>query len=69
MRASTMEFRQRAIDCLRLANEATDAYVKVALTDLAAELRHKAESFDRRDRQSQERHQAGRRPLAKIAKY
>jgi hypothetical protein len=64
MRASTMEFRQRAIDCLRLANEATDTYVKVALTDLAAELRQKAAASDRCDR-----HQAGRRPLAKIAKY
>jgi len=65
MRASTMEFRQRAIDCLRLANEATDAYVKVALTDLAVELRQKAEAFDRCDRQSKERLQAVRLPLPK----
>jgi hypothetical protein len=46
---------ERAIDCLQLANEATDAYVRVELTDLAAELRQKAETFVRRGRQSQER--------------
>jgi hypothetical protein len=48
MKAATMEFRQRAIDCLRLANEATDAYVRVALTDLATELRRRAEGCDRK---------------------
>jgi hypothetical protein len=50
MRASAMEFRQRAIDCLRLAKEATDVYAKAALTELATEFRQKAEAIDRRDR-------------------
>ena len=67
MKATTMEFRQRAIDCLRLAEEATDAYAKVALTDLATEFRQRAEASERRDRRSQERHRAVRRPLANFS--
>jgi hypothetical protein len=41
---TSREYRQRAADCLQLANEASDVYVKVALTELAAEFRQMAES-------------------------
>jgi hypothetical protein len=40
------EYRQRAADCLQLANEASDAYVKVALTELASEFRGMADTAE-----------------------
>jgi hypothetical protein len=40
------EYRQRAATCLRLANESRDAYVKVALTELAIELSSMADSVE-----------------------
>ena len=36
------EYRQRAADCFRLANEASDVYVEAALTELAIEFRKMA---------------------------
>ncbi len=42
------EYRQRAIACLRLASEASEAYVKVALTELAIEFSSQADSVLRR---------------------
>jgi hypothetical protein len=47
------EYRQRAAVCLRLAHESPDAYVKIALTELAAELSSMADTA--------ESHQADRR--------
>ena len=38
------EYRQRAVACLRLANESREAYVKVALTELASKFRSLANS-------------------------
>ena len=40
------EYRQRAVACLRLANESKEAYVKVALTELASEFRSLADSIE-----------------------
>jgi hypothetical protein len=40
------EYRQRAAACLRLANESGDAYVRVALTELAGEFSSMAESVE-----------------------
>jgi hypothetical protein len=39
-------YRQQAAECLRFANEASDAYVKVALTELSIELLRKAEAVE-----------------------
>ena len=40
------EYRHRAISCLRLASEAREPYVKVALTELAIELSSLANSVE-----------------------
>jgi hypothetical protein len=41
-------YRQQAADCLQFANQASDAYVKAALTELAIEFRRKAEAIEQR---------------------
>jgi hypothetical protein len=50
MAAMTMktpkEYRLRAKECLRLANEATEFYVKVALAELATEFRKMADGME-----------------------
>ena len=40
------EYRERAVACLRLANESRDAYVKVALTELASEFSDMADTVE-----------------------
>jgi hypothetical protein len=40
------EYRQRAVACLRLAKESREAYVKVALTELASEFSSLADSVE-----------------------
>jgi hypothetical protein len=40
------EYRQRAAACLRLASESSDAYVKVALTELATEFSGMADTVE-----------------------
>jgi predicted AAA+ superfamily ATPase len=40
------EYRQRAATCLRLANESRDAYVRVALTELAIEFSSMADAVE-----------------------
>lgn len=40
------EYRQRAEDCLRLANEAGDAFVKAALAELASEFHSMADTAE-----------------------
>ena len=42
------EYRQRAADCLRLANEASDVYVAAALTELAIDFRKMADFAEKR---------------------
>jgi len=42
------QYREQEVFCLRLASEASEDYVKVALTELAADYRHKAEVAERR---------------------
>ncbi len=42
------EYRQQAADCLKLADEASDAYAKAALMELAAEFRKAADAAERR---------------------
>jgi hypothetical protein len=42
------QYRQQEVFCLRLASEATEDYVKTALTELAADYRHRAEDAERR---------------------
>jgi hypothetical protein len=39
-------YRQQAVDCLQFANEASDAYVKIALTELSIEFLRKAEAAE-----------------------
>jgi hypothetical protein len=39
-------YRQQAAECLQFANEASDAYVKVALTELSIEFLRKAEAVE-----------------------
>ena len=51
------EYRQKAADCLKLASETTQAYVKAALTELAREFRETADKIEQRVTQEQ----AGRR--------
>jgi hypothetical protein len=46
---TSRQYRQQAADCLQLANEASDAYVKVSLTELATEFRHRAEAVEQLD--------------------
>jgi hypothetical protein len=43
------EYRQRAVTCLRLANESSDAYVRVALTELASDFISMADSVETYD--------------------
>jgi hypothetical protein len=40
------EYRQRATACLRLASEASEPYVKAALTELAVEFSSLADSVE-----------------------
>ena len=51
------QFRQQAVDCLKLAGETHEAYARAALTDLANEFRETADKVERREK----REQAGRR--------
>jgi len=44
--ASPKEYRQRAEECLQLANEATEIYVKVALAELATEFQKMADDLE-----------------------
>jgi hypothetical protein len=66
---SEKEYRQRAKECLQLANEATDLYVKVALTELASEFRNMADGAgaDRDWAPTQDAHnRAARKPRRMI---
>jgi hypothetical protein len=43
---SRREYQQRAEECLQLANEATEVYVKVALSELATEFQKIADGVE-----------------------
>jgi hypothetical protein len=44
------QYRQQEVFCLRLASEASEDYVKTALTELATDYRQRAEEAERRGR-------------------
>jgi hypothetical protein len=44
--SSPKVYRQRADECAQLANEATEVYVRVALTELAAEFQNLADAME-----------------------
>lgn len=46
---TSRQYRQQAADCLQLASEASDAYVKISLMELATEFRHRAEAVEQLD--------------------
>jgi hypothetical protein len=60
------EYRLRAKECLRLANEATEFYVKVALAELATEFRKTADCMEPRHARANAR-RCHRRPARKGA--
>ena len=43
---TSKEYRQRAEECLQLANEAREIYVRVALTELAGEFQKTADEME-----------------------
>jgi hypothetical protein len=45
-------YRRQAEDCVELANEATELYVKTALLELATEFRESAERLEHRTEES-----------------
>ena len=62
--ASPKEYQQRAEECRQLANEATEVYVKVALTELATEFQKMADDLELDDLEL-DHDQAGARKQAK----
>jgi hypothetical protein len=42
------QYREQEVFCLRLASEASEDYVKLALTELATDYRQRAEDAERR---------------------
>src|SRR5438270_3111186 len=49
------EHRHRAEDCLRLANETNELFAKMALLEMAAEFRARAQQLELRERRSRQR--------------
>jgi hypothetical protein len=45
---TSKEYRQQAEDCMNLASEAEELYVKTALTEMAADLEGLAEKLEQR---------------------
>jgi 2,3-bisphosphoglycerate-independent phosphoglycerate mutase len=45
--ATSREYRQQAEDCMNLASETDIVYVKVALTEMAADFTETAEKLER----------------------
>jgi hypothetical protein len=46
------QYRQQEVFCLRLASEASEDYVKTALTELAADYHQRAEDPEQRRQQA-----------------
>jgi hypothetical protein len=49
---TSKEYRQRAEECLKLANEAKEIYARMALLELAGEFRAMAQQLDLRARRA-----------------
>ena len=47
---TSKEYRHRADECLKLANESQEIYARMALHDLAGEFRVRAQQLDLRER-------------------
>jgi hypothetical protein len=45
---TSQEYRQQADECLEIVNEAKEWYVRMALLQLAAEFKKRAESLEQR---------------------
>jgi hypothetical protein len=52
---TSREHRHRAGDCLRLANETNELFAKMALLEMAAEFRARAQQLELRERRSRQR--------------
>jgi hypothetical protein len=55
---TSTEYRHRAEEYLRLANETTDLFAKMALLEMAAEFRAKAQQLELRERRRRQRFSA-----------
>ena len=49
---TSKEYRHRAEECLRLANETKETFARMGLLELAAEFRAKAQQLELRERRS-----------------
>ena len=49
---TSKEYRHRAEECLRLANETTELFAQMALLEMAAEFRAKAQQLELRERRN-----------------
>jgi hypothetical protein len=52
---TSTEYRHRAEEYLRLANETTELFAKMALLEMAAEFRAKAQQLELRERRRRQR--------------
>ena len=52
---TSKEYRHRAEECLRLANETTELFAQMALLEMAAEFRAKAQQLELRERRRRQR--------------
>jgi len=52
---TSKEYRHRAEECLRLANEAKETFARRGLLELAAEFRAKAQQLELRERRANTR--------------
>jgi hypothetical protein len=52
---TSKEYRHRAEECLKLANESKEIYARMALLDLAGEFRARAQQSDLREHRAKTR--------------
>jgi hypothetical protein len=52
---TSKEYRHRAEECLRLANETKESFARMGLLELAAEFRAKAQQLELRERRANTR--------------
>jgi hypothetical protein len=52
---TSKEYRHRAEECLRLANETKESFARMGLLELAAECRAKAQQLELRERRANTR--------------
>ena len=53
---TSKEYRHRAEECLKLANESKEIYARMALLELAEEFRARAQQLDLRERRANRVH-------------